>query len=412
MVKPESVGMSSERLSRVRSAMERHIGPDKVPGAIGLVARRGEIVCQECVGLMDRESNAPMREDAIFRIYSMTKPITAVALLMLYEQGHFVLQTPVAKFIPGFRDLQVYAGGAGDDIRLEPLKTPVTIQHLLTHTSGLTYHFLEYGPVEDMYRAAGGLLSDGTLSEFADDVCQLPLALQPGTAFRYSVGLDVCARLVEIISGQPFDRYLRENLFEPMNMVDTGFWVPEGQHQRAATMYGTKPIRDADYRSSVANQLALEGKYRRLAGPHDGLESAPHRVLRGGHGLVSTTHDYYQFCRMLLNKGELGGVRILGRKTWELMARNHLAPELLPYELANINAPGHGFGLSMRVLEDPGVAGLPGSVGEFGWGGAAATYFWIDPAEELIGLVMAQVQQNLIPLSAAFRIAAYAAIVD
>ena len=412
VIEPESVGMSSQRLARIRPAMERHIGADKIAGAVGLVARGGEVVSLETVGLMDREANKLMQSDAIFRLYSMTKPITCVALMMLYEQAEFQLGTPVAKFIPAFGDLQVYAGGEGDDIRLEELQRPATIRDLLTHTSGLTYHFFEYGPVEAMYRRSTSL-AEGTLSEFVDRVCQLPLAFQPGTAFRYSVAHDVAAHLVEVISGLSYDVYLRENLFEPLGMADTGFWVPEDDLDRLCAMYGGVELRESDTTATKWVGLAMQGVNRLLAGPRNSLESRPHTVFRGGVGLVSTASDYYRFCQMMLNWGELEGTRILGRKTVELMVANQLAPELLPVEVGGVPSPGLGIGLGMAVLMDVGQCMMPGSVGVYGWGGAANTSFWIDPREELIGILMAQFQPSgYHTLSPDFRVAAYQAIVD
>jgi CubicO group peptidase (beta-lactamase class C family) len=237
--------MSPQRLARIHPAVDKYIGPDKIAGAVTLVARRGQIVHFKASGLMDREKGKPMRLDTLFRLYSMTKPITCVALMILYEQGGFQLIDPVAKFIPAFGDLQVCIGREGSDLTLVDLERPVTIRDLLTHTSGLSYHFLEYGPVEEMYREAN-VCSTTPLSEFVDTLARMPLAFQPGTAWRYSFAHDVVARLVEIISGQPLDVYLREHLFEPLGMVDTGFCVPEGQLERLASMYGSKDVVESD----------------------------------------------------------------------------------------------------------------------------------------------------------------------
>ena len=412
MVRPESVGMSAERLARIPPAIEKHIGADKIAGAVTLVARRGKVVHQECVGLMERENNKSMQPDAIFRIYSMTKPIICVALMTLYEKGHFQLVDPVAKFIPAFQDLKVYAGGEGSAVELVDLQRPVTVRDLLTHTSGLTYHWLEYGPVEEMYRETR-VSSEKPLQEFVADLLKLPLAFQPGTAWRYSVAHDVAAHLIEVMSGQSVDAYLRENVFQPLGMVDTGYYVPQGKLDRLAAMYGTVDLIEPDVTGTRWYEDAAVAGSRLLASSTNSLESGPHNIFRGGHGLVSTTQDYYRFCQMLLNNGELSGTRILGRKTIELMTANHLAAELLPYEIGGIYSPGYGFGLGMRVLMDVGQAQIPGSVGEYGWAGAASTYFWIDPKEELIGIQMAQFQPGGVhPIESAFRIAAYQAIVD
>ena len=288
----------------------------------------------------------------------------------------------------------------------------MTVRDLMTHTSGLTYHFLVYGPVEELYRETG-VWSKKPLAEFIDDLVQLPLALQPGTAFRYSYGHDVVARLIEIISGRPLDVYLQERLSSPLGMQDTGFWVPETKLDRFATMYGSLDVTKSDTSVLQWYGLAMEGVNRRLAGPRDSLQSAPHNVLRGGTGLVSTAADYMRFGQMLLRSGELDGARILGRKKVELMTANQLLPELLPVELAGVYSPGYGFGLGMQVLMDVGQAQIPGSVGAYGWGGAATTTFWVDPQEELVGVLMAQFQLSgfhlIIP---DFRVAAYQAIVD
>jgi CubicO group peptidase (beta-lactamase class C family) len=412
MNEPEKVGLSSERLARIRPSIEKHIADDKIAGAVSLIARRGEVVYSDCVGLMDREAKVPMRPDAIFRIYSMTKPIICVALMMLYEQGYFQLITPVSNFIPGFSDLKVFSGESESGVQLVDLEREVTIRDLLTHTSGLTYHFLEYGPVEEMYRAAG-VSSQKPLRDFVDDLLRLPLAVQPGTTWRYSVAHDVVAYLIEIISGQPLDVYLHDNLFEPLGMVDTGYYVPEDKLDRFAAMYGSCELMEPDVTVTRWYGEAMDGVNKLLAGARNCLESAPHDVFRGGHGLVSTAPDYMRFCQMLLNSGELDGVRVLSRKTVELMTANQLKPELLPYEIGGVYSPGYGYGLGFNVLMDVGQCGTLGSRGEYGWGGAASTSFWIDPREEFIGISMAQYMPNGYHLIGAdFRVTAYQAIVD
>jgi CubicO group peptidase (beta-lactamase class C family) len=417
MTTPEAVGLSSERLARVRPALEKYVGDDKLAGALTLIARRGEIVHRECVGLLDREHDLQMRPDALFRIYSMTKPIVCVALMTLYEQGGFQLLDPVSKYIPAFADLKVYAGQEGtgvklENLQLEALEREVTVRDLLTHTSGLTYHFTEYGPVEEMYRQAG-ISSQKPLSEFVADLLTMPLAFQPGTTFRYSFAHDVAAHLIEVLSGQPVDAYLRERLFEPLGMVDTGYWVPVDKRDRLATMYGAAEILEPDMTVTRLYQDVATAGSRRVDSSFSDVASGPHNVLRGGHGLVSTAQDYYRFCQMLHNGGELAGARILSRKTLELMTANHLAPELLPYEIGNVVNCGYGYGLGFRVAMDLGQCQILGSQGEFGWGGAASTYFWIDPREEFIGVLMAQFQPNgHYQIANDFRVAAYQAIVD
>lgn len=412
--KPEEVGISSERLARVDTAVNKYISPDKLAGVVTLLARRGEIVQHQAYGLADRENNKPMQLDTIFRIYSMTKPITCVALMMLYEQGLFQLADPVFKFIPAFADLKVYVSGKGDEMQLEALKRPVTIHDLLTHTSGLSYHFLEYGRVEEMYRETDlSLSADLSLAEFVDGLCQFPLAFQPGTRWRYSFAHDVVARLVEIISGQSFADFLAGNIFKPLNMVDTGFYVPAEKLDRFAAMYGSANIEDIKTTAMSLFGLAMMGVNKLLAGPNDSLESKPHQAFRGGGGLVSTALDYWRFCQMLLNNGQFNGNRILGRKTIELMTVNHLAPGLLPYELGRIKMPGLGYGLGVNVMMDLGQSQTIGSEGTYSWSGAANTTFWNDPQEALIGIFMTQFQPPSYHLVAQdFKVAVYQAIID
>jgi CubicO group peptidase (beta-lactamase class C family) len=402
---PESVGMSTERLARIGTAIAPYIGDDKIAGAVTLVARRGKIVHLESVGVLDRETSQPMRDDAIFRIFSMT------TLMMLYEQGRFQLIDPVSKWIPAFGKAQVYAGGTRAEMKLEPLKRPVTIRDLLTHTAGLTYSFLEYGPVEELCREIN--MQRMPLAEFAAALAGLPLAFQPGTSWRYSHAHDVVAHLVELISGQPFDVYLRERIFQPLGMADTGFFVPTEKQDRFAALYGSHNALEeleCTFTRWVGDSMA--GLNRCLAGPRDSLESAPHNVLRGGHGLVSTAQDYWRFCQMLLNNGELAGARLLGRKTLELMLANHIPVQYLPYEIGPLSSPGYGYGLGFRTLLDVAQSRQPGSVGEYGWAGAAGTHFWNDPQEQFTGILMIQAMPTILPITPALRAAAYQAIVD
>ena len=411
MIDATKAGFSPERLARIRPAMERHVGADKLAGVVTLLARRGQVVHHEAIGGLQRDGGEPMCADAIFRLYSMTKPITCVALMTLYEQGHFQLPDPVSKFIPEFDDLKV-AVEEGSDVALVDLDEPVTIRNLLTHTSGLTYPFWEYGAVEARYRAAR-VSSDQSLADFVSDLLKLPLAFQPGAAYRYSFAHDVVARLVEVISEQAFDEYLRAHLFEPLGMPDSGFHVPPDKHHRFASMYGSGEVLGPDITGTQLFEDLEAGVNTRIAGPTDSLESSPHRVLRGGHGLVSTASDYLRFCQMMLNRGELDGQHILGRKTVELMTTNHLAPELLPTEEGGLYKPGFGYGLGFGVLMDVGQSGTIGSNGEFNWSGAASTSFWVDPAEQLIGIQLAQFQpMSTFPNAEDFKVAAYQAIVD
>lgn len=403
---PGAVGLDPTRLSRVSSAVQKHVADDKLAGAVTLVARLGKLVHLESAGLLSRESGLPMPTDAIFRIYSMTKPITCVALMTLYEQGKCLLHDPVAKFIPAFADLKVYS-----DEGLVELARPVTVRDLLTHTSGLTYHFTEYGPVEQMYRDKPPK-PDASLREFVEHLLQFPLAFQPGAMYRYSFSHDLILYLVEVLSGRPADAYLRDTVFEPLGMGDTAYYVPEENLDRLAAMYGVGDILLPDKTASRLWIDAEAGVCDLICGPDD-LETRPHSVCRGGHGLVSTAMDYYRFCQMMLNGGELDGARVLGPKSVELMTANHLPPDLLPYEIAEEYSPGMGYGLGFGVILDLGQLGTLGSEGAFSWGGAATTSFWIDPREQLIGIQMAQFQPSGFHLiNEDFKVAVYQAIVE
>jgi len=408
MVRAEDVGLSVERLSRIDGAVGRHLGPEKVAGAVTLVARHGQIAHLRAHGYADREAGRPMTTDAIFRLYSMTKPVTMVALLTLLEQGTVRLTDSVSAFIPTFAELQVVEDETVDEPTLVALAHPVTIWHLMTHTAGLTYHFSEHGLVERMYRSSRAF-DPVPLPTFVDRIASMPLAFQPGSERRYSVAHDVIARVVEVASGQRFGDYLQTAIFDPLDMRDTGFYVPEDNLDRFTAEYGYADVLDSDMTST---KLAggEQPRARLLRGPRDGLESSFHEVHRGGHGLVSTASDYFRFAQMLLNGGTLDGARVLSRKTVELMTSNHLTPEQLGPDWID---PGMGYGLGVRVSTNPARSWMLGSVGEHGWGGAAGTDYWVDPVERFIGVFMMQFQPGgAFPASGDFRVAAYQAIDD
>lgn len=382
--RPEQVGLSTERLARIDAHLKRaYVDPGKIAGALTLVWRRGEIAHCSPLGLADRERGVPMAEDTIFRIYSMSKPITSVALMMLHEHGLFRLDDPVHRFIPSWRDLRVFVGGNAPQFLTERAQRPMSVRDLLTHTSGLTYGFMERTNVDRAYRRLGigafGKSFGGDLAGMVEALAGLPLEFSPGTAWNYSVATDVCGRLVEILSGERFDEYLRRHLFEPLGMVDTGFFVPEEKRARFAACYHRAPNK----------QLLL------MDDPEKSAYLRSPRFLGGGGGLVSTAADYLRFCRMLAQGGELDGVRILGRKTIELMTRNHLpdGKDLTASAVGMFSETamaGTGFGLGFAVNLDPVASGGPGSAGEYSWGGAASTIFWIDPVEELIVIFLPQ----------------------
>jgi CubicO group peptidase (beta-lactamase class C family) len=405
MVDPTRIGMSAKRLGNIKPVIEQHIGEDKIAGAVALVARKGQIAYQRSFGLAERETGRPMTDDAIFRIYSMTKPITMVAVLTLFERGLLRLTDPVSRFIPEFGTVKVVADEKNPKSTLVDVEQPMTIHHLLTHTSGLTYHFGENGCVEQMYRDTA-IFANSPLSEFVDRLAQMPLAFQPGTMWRYSSAHDVAARVVEIVSGKSIATYLQDELFDPLAMNDTGFTVPAESFARLTAEYGLGDIGDPAMTGSKLSRLSEEDpKPRLLRAPGDDIPWE-----RGGHGLFSSAGDYYTFCQMLLNGGRLGDNRILSRKTIELMTTSHVSPEQFPPDWL---MPGVGFGLGVRVMLDPAQAVTLGSIGEHGWGGAAGTYYWIDPVEELIGIFMVQFQPGgYFQAGADFRTAAYQAIDD
>jgi CubicO group peptidase (beta-lactamase class C family) len=388
--KPEEVGLSPERLTRIKPVMQGYIDQDKLPGLITLVARRGKVVHFEKYGNMDK--NKPMQYDTIFRIASMTKPVTGVAVMMLYEEGHFLLDDPVSKFIPGFKDVKVFSGVEKGEMKCVEPGSPITIRDLLTHTAGLTYGAFGDTPVDLLYRKAG--LYRGTLKDMVQKLTKIPLLYQPGSRWHYSVATDVLGYLVEVISGQPFDRFLEQRLFKPLGMKDTGFYVPGENISRFAALYG----------------LRKDGSIKIIDSPAASRYARPPEFVSGGGGLVSTVSDYFRFAHMLLNKGEYEGKRFLGRKTVEFMTRNHLPEEFLPIHPV---LPGKGFGLGFAVLVDVPGSKTIGSAGEFEWRGINNTFFWVDPEEELIMILMTQFSPYLYyPVNKQFKVLTYQAIVD
>ena len=384
-VRPESVGLSSERLARIETHLNRrYIAPQKIAGALTLVARKGEVAYLSALGQMDIERNKPMTEDTIFRIYSMTKPITSVALMMLYEHGHFQLDDPVYKFIPEFRDLGVYEMGNHPHWVTTPCLRPMTIRDLFTHTSGLTYDFLERTNIDRAYRRLHvGRDRQKDLRAMIETLAGLPLEFSPGTAWNYSVSTDVLGYLIELISGTALDEYFRTEIFEPLGMVDTSFVVPPEKIDRFAANY----TRGRDKKPRLEDD------------PVTSAYAKPTSFFSGGGGLVSTAADYLQFCRMLMNRGELNGHRLLGRKTLDLMTSNHLPDgqdltDLATGAFSETTYEGVGFGLGFSIQLDPAKSQIVGSPGEYAWGGAASTAFWVDPSEDLIAIFMTQLMPS------------------
>jgi CubicO group peptidase (beta-lactamase class C family) len=366
--KPEEVGMSSERLKRVDAFVERLQAEGKLAGAVTAVIRRGRVVQLDAHGFADLEEKRAMRTDDIFQIQSMTKPVVTVAALMLLEEGRFLLSDPVDKYLPELRDMKVAVvkGDAPDGYELVPAARRITIIDLLTHRAGFQGVPPDRSPADASRRKAYQALPprrNFTLEKYVKVVAAQPLDHQPGTTFRYGPATDVVARLVEVISGQPLDQFLRERIFQPLGMTDTGYTVPADKQARMARAYSW---------SADKGLVKL---------PLDPVEP---RFFSGDSGLFSTAADYLPFCQMLLNEGELDGRRLLGRKTVELMTARHVESIPLPF------MPGMHFGLGVAVRKEDGDAGLLGSPGTYGWGGGYNTYFRIDPQEKLILLLLAQ----------------------
>ena len=385
---PEEIGLSSARLARVGAVMRGEIERGRVPGAVALVARRGRLGLFDSFGQRDAASGAPMARDTIFRIYSMTKPITSVAAMMLWEEGRFLLGDPVDKYLPDLAGLQV-AVARGGEIERVPAERAITIQDLLRHTSGLTYEFRGSGPVHKMYQSARLYSRAQSNGDQVASLGKIPLLHQPGTRWEYGRSTDVVGRLVEVLSGQPLSVFFEQHILAPLGMVDTAFHVPQRHLSRLAEAFP----KDPDSGSTV--QLLDV--------------SNPPNFESGGGGLVSTASDYARFLQMLLDGGTLDGRRLLSRKTIELMTADHLGPITGAPDLL---LPGHGFGLGFAVRLHAGIAPVPGSVGQYFWGGLAGTTFWVDPAEQMFALLLIQAPGQRDYYRTLFRDLVYSAFDD
>ena len=394
VVVPESVGLSSERLSRLGKALQDEVDQKKKAGIVVLIARHGSIAYHNAFGMADIESGKKMQTDCLFRLYSMTKPITSTALLMLYEEGKFQLTDPLEQYIPAFKSVKVYAGldGNGKMVLEEP-KRKITIQDVFRHTAGFSYGFGET-PVDKAYQQAGIEFSKlDSLKELVDKLETVPLLYQPGERWVYSVAHDVQAYLVEYFSGMRFDRYVQTRILQPLGMRDTVFGIPKEYVNRYTTNYG--PAKGGGLEATDKPENSNYARY--LDHPFGGL------------GLSSTAMDYFLFSQMLLNRGKLGNARLLGRKTVELMTSNNLPPQI-----PDIGPLGHGtgYGLGVSVLLDPARSGNIGSVGQFGWGGAATTWVVIDPKEDMISLFFTQYMPMDPNIVNRFRALVYQAVTD
>lgn len=400
--KPEDVGLSSQRLARVNAWAQRWVDEGRLPGLTTMVMRHGKIVHFNTCGYADRKRESRMAPDTIVRFYSMTKPLTSVAIMMLYEQGHFQLDDPITRFLPCFKDMRVAVGGMRGKLDTVPAERDITFRDLLTHTSGLTYGFMEATPVDAQYRDRGVdfQMSDKSLAEVVELAASIPLIAQPGTEWNYSIATDVLGHLVAVISGMPFERFLRDNVTGPLGMVDTDFHVPSEKLRRFA----------ANYTSGA------DGRLLQIDDPEKSIFATRRQIASGGGGLVSTAPDYMRFCRMMLNKGELDGTRLLGRKTVELMTTNHLRGDMAEMgqpRFSESSYYGIGFGLGFSVTLDPAKAQILGSPGEYAWGGAASTAFWIDPLEDMAVIMLTQLMpSSTYPIRRELRVLTYQALVD
>jgi CubicO group peptidase (beta-lactamase class C family) len=413
---PESAGMSATALARIDGHLKRqYIDAGRFPGTQLLVYRRGKVVHSAVQGFADLERKAPVKDDTIFRIYSMTKPITSVAFMMLVEEGRVMLDEPVHKYIPEWKNLGVFQAGTSPAFLTRPPARPMQIVDLMRHTSGLTYGFQQRGNVDAAYREKqiGAVEKAGTLDTMIADLAKIPLEFSPGEAWNYSVSTDVIGYLIGKISGMPFEQFLKERIFDPLGMADTDFFVPADKAHRFAACYNADPGGMMSFHAAEKKGgLTLQDD------PTTSSFLTRPSFISGGGGLCSTAADFLTFCRALLGGGELGGVRLIGPKTLKLMTTNHLPgnrdlPEMSRSMFAEATYNGIGFGLGFSITMDPAKTLIPGSAGEYAWGGAATTSFWIDPVEELAAVFMTQVlPSSAYPVRRELRTMIYAAITD
>jgi CubicO group peptidase (beta-lactamase class C family) len=380
VVKPESVGLSSERLERISTSVQRSIDDKRIAGAVTLVSRRGHVAWFKAQGMADREAGKPMRIDAMFRICSMTKPITSTAVMMLYEEGRFLLADPVSKYLPEFKNPKVLVKPASGPPYTIPATHEITIRDLLRHTSGIAYQWnADLGPLYKDANVAGGLLSyDGTIEDSTKRLAALPLLFNPGEKFEYGLGVDVLGRLVEVISGKPLDEFFRTRIFEPLGMKDTYFYPPDKKVDRLATAY---TYYDDKGLNRFPDTPITEGPFTYSA---DYPTRGPKKLFSGGAGLVSTAADYLRFCQMMLDGGKVGNTQLLSRKSVELMTHD---------QLGKID-PGWGFGLGFGIDGTKAPLAEIGSPGEYNWGGFFFTSFSIDPKEQMIVIFMGQLHPD------------------
>jgi CubicO group peptidase (beta-lactamase class C family) len=404
LVDPKEAGLSAERLARIPAYFEGYVEKQRLPCCAALVARGGQVAHLSFQGATEMGGKTPIGEDTIYRIYSMTKPITSVAAMMLFEEGLLRLDHEVSRYIPEFGDVQVFAGGTAEAPKLEKPKRPVMVKDLFLHTSGLSYSFLQQGPVDAIYRAKGleHFRWGGDLKSFCEGLAQAPLVFSPGDRWNYSNSTDVLGRVVEVASGISLDEFFRKRIFGPLGMKDTGFHVPNSEIGRLMACYQRNPTTGMITQSDPAGAASVYAKKP--------------NVFSGGGGLASTIGDYFKFCLMVANGGELNGVRLLSPKTLEFMTLNHLPGNKTLRDMGDktfseTRMDGTGFGLGWSVVTDVIATTQPGSVGTFSWGGMASTFFWIDPVEDIIAIQMTQLMPSgAYPIRPQLQQLVYAAI--
>jgi CubicO group peptidase (beta-lactamase class C family) len=418
-VSPETVGLCSDRLQRVTDWLERQVDRERLAGASVLIGRRGHRAFTACAGRRALDAVAPFDTDTVVRIYSMTKPVTSIAAMMCYERGCFALDDPVSQYLPAFAEMTVWEGGELANVR--PARTAMTVKHLLTHTGGLTYGFMRANAVDAAYRKCDIEFpgDGGTLAEMVDRLATLPLICEPGSGWNYSVSTDVLGRLVEIWSGMPLDRCFREWILEPLRMTDTAFTARPEQIERLAACY--VPARGggmADVAAGGSTPQAERGGLKLAESAADSRFLAPTQRFSGGGGLLSTLADYARFCQMLLNEGTLDGARLLSPTTVRYMRSNQLPNG---GDMASMGQPvwsetsydGIGFGLGFAVVLDPIKASIITHPGEHHWGGAASTFFWVDPQADLYAVFLTQLMpSSTYPIRRELRTLVYQSIID
>ena len=404
-IDPQQVGFDPARLARIDAHFARYVDAGRLAGWQIVVTRRGDVAHASTYGMRDREAGAPVEPDTLWRIYSMTKPLTSVAAMMLWEEGRLELTDEISRWLPAFADARVFDKGSTLRPYTVPAIEPIRVWHLLTHTAGLTYGFLQTSVVDGLYRAAGYDLHGPTgvdLAAACDAWARLPLLFQPGTAWGYSVATDVLGRLIEVVSGQRLDAFFAERILGPLGMTDTRWWVDDVDATRLAALYMPDPTTGQAVRFDDLGNRTLEKP----------------ELLSGGGGLISTAADYHRFTQMLARGGELDGVRLLGPRTVRFMTRNHLPGgrdlgQLSTGGFAETIFDGIGFGLGFAVVENPIPSRVPSNVGEFYWGGLASTAFWVDPADDITALLFTQlVPSSTYPLRAQLRQLVYSALID